>query len=103
MHALWRSMARIVDQRASLRRPTKILLPMGQTLWKPTKTGIALRLNEWPTFKQAVDKLHRDSPTVANFTPCFLNVDHTHHSRDRRDLFGVQSDHLLTTTIERCT
>jgi len=38
---------------------------------------IALRLNEWPTFKQAVDKLHCDNPTVANFTPCFLNVDHT--------------------------
>ena len=48
----------------------------GQTMWKPTKTGIALRLNEWPTFKQAVDKLHRDNPTVANFTPCFLNLDH---------------------------
>jgi len=45
-------------------------------MWKPTKTGIALRLNEWPTFKQAVDKLHRDNPTVANFTPCFLNLDH---------------------------
>jgi len=81
----------------------KFFIPMGQTLWKPTKTGIALRLNELPTFKQAVDKLHRDNPTVANFTPCFLIVDHTHHSRARRDLFGVQSDHLLTTAIERCT
>ena len=49
----------------------------GQTMWKPTKTGIALRLNELPTFKQAVDKLHRDNPTVAKFTPGFLNLDYT--------------------------
>jgi len=49
----------------------------GQTMWKTTKTGIALRLNEWPTFKQAVDKLHRDNPTVAKFTPGFLNLDYT--------------------------
>ena len=55
----------------------KFFVPTDQTLWKPTKTGIALRLNEWPTFKQAVDKLHHDNPTVANFTPCFLNLDHT--------------------------
>jgi len=54
----------------------KFFIPMGQTMWKPTKTGIALRLNELPTFKQAVDKLHRDNPTIANFTPCFINLDH---------------------------
>ena len=54
----------------------KFFIPTGQRTWKPTKTGIALRLNEWPTFKQAIDKLHRDNPTVANFTPCFLNLDH---------------------------
>ena len=54
----------------------KFFIPTGQRTWKPTKTGIALHLNEWPTFKQAIDKLHRDNPTVANFTPCFLNLDH---------------------------
>lgn len=52
-------------------------LPSGQTVCKPTKSGIAIRLSEWPTFKQAVQHLHRDNPTVANFTPCFLNQDHT--------------------------
>ena len=51
----------------------KFFIPPGQSMWKPTKTGIALRLNEWPTFKQAIDKLHRDNPTVA---PCFPNLDH---------------------------
>ena len=48
-------------------------MSFGQTLWKPTKEVIALRLSEWPTFKEAVNKLHRDNPTVASFTPCFLN------------------------------
>ena len=42
----------------------KFFIPTGQRMWKPTKTGIALRLNEWPTFKQAIDKLHRDNPTT---------------------------------------
>jgi len=55
----------------------KFFVPTDQTAWKPTKTGIALRLNEWPTFEQDVDKLHRDNRTVANFTPCFLNLAHT--------------------------
>jgi len=54
----------------------KFYVPFGQALWKPTKEGIALRLSEWPTFKEAVNKLHRDNPTVANFSPCFLNLDH---------------------------
>ena len=35
----------------------KFFIPTGQSMWKPTKTGIALPLNEWPTFKQAVEKL----------------------------------------------
>jgi len=54
----------------------KFYVPFGETVSKPTKTGIALRLSEWLTFKMAVDNLHRDNPAVANFTPCFLNQDH---------------------------
>jgi len=54
----------------------KFFVPKDQNTWKPTKTGIALRLHEWPTFKQAAENLRRDNPSVANFTPCFLNVDH---------------------------
>ena len=42
------------------------------------KTGIALRLSEWETFKNVVVNLvQRNHPTVANFTPSFLNEDHT--------------------------
>jgi len=52
--------------------------PFGKTGWKPTKTGIALRLSEWEMFKNVVvNLLQRNHPTVANFTPCFLNEDHT--------------------------
>jgi len=54
----------------------KFFVPTDQTVWKPTKTGIALRLNKWPTFKQAIDKLHRDNPTATTYTPCLLNLDH---------------------------
>jgi len=52
----------------------KFFVSKDQNTWKPTKTGIALGVHEWPTFKQAVEKLHRDNPTVANFTPSFLNI-----------------------------
>ena len=55
----------------------KFYVPLVQTLCKPTKEDIALRLSEWPTLKEAIDKLHRDNRTVANFTLCFLNLDHT--------------------------
>jgi len=52
--------------------------PFGKTEWKPTNTGIALRLSEWETFKNVVVNLVQcNHPTVANFTPCFLNEDHT--------------------------
>jgi len=55
----------------------KFYLPIGATEWKPTKTGIALRLSEWATFRNLIDVVQRDHLTVANFTPCFLNQDHT--------------------------
>ena len=52
--------------------------PFGKTEWKSTKTGIGLRLSEWETFKNVVVNLvQRNHPAVANFTPCFLNEDHT--------------------------
>jgi len=55
----------------------KFYLPIGETEWKPTRIGIALRLSEWATFKNLIDVVRRDHPIVANFTPCFLNQDHT--------------------------
>jgi len=52
--------------------------PFGKLEWKPTKTGIALRLSEWETFtKVVVDDVRRNHPIVATFTPCFLNEGHT--------------------------
>ena len=42
------------------------------------RTGIALRLSEWETFiKVVIDNVRRNHQVVTNFTPCFLNEDHT--------------------------
>jgi hypothetical protein len=48
----------------------------GQLQPKPTRIGIALRLHEWATFKDAVTKLHTDFPELAAMIPCYLNLDH---------------------------
>jgi len=40
----------------------KFYIPFGEKTAKPTETGIALRLNEWPVFKEAVQALHRENP-----------------------------------------
>ena len=55
----------------------KFYVPFAETTIKPTKTGIALRLDERSRFKQAIANLHRDNPAVSNFVPCFLAQDHT--------------------------
>ena len=56
-------------------------LPIGETSCKTTKTGISLRLSEnkseWPTFKEAIDKSHRNNSIVLSFTPCFFSQEHT--------------------------
>jgi len=52
--------------------------PFGQLGWKPTRTGIALRLSEWETSRKVIiDDVRRNHSIVANFTPCFLNENHT--------------------------
>jgi hypothetical protein len=43
---------------------------------KPTKTGIALRLHEWATLKDAVANLHTLYPDLATTIPCYLALDH---------------------------
>jgi hypothetical protein len=45
---------------------------------KPSKTGIALRLHEWATLKDAVVNLHKLYPDLASAIPCYLSMDHTH-------------------------
>jgi len=55
----------------------KFCIAFGETTCKPTKTGIVLRLYEWSPFKQAIDNLHRNNPSVANFLRCILTQDHT--------------------------
>ena len=48
----------------------KFYVPKAETIWKPTKTGIALRLDEWPTLKDVINSLHHDIPDIV-VTPCF--------------------------------
>jgi hypothetical protein len=43
---------------------------------KPSKTGIALRLHEWGTLKDAVTNLHNLFPDLASAIPCYLALDH---------------------------
>jgi hypothetical protein len=48
----------------------------GQLQPKPTRTGLALRLHEWATLKDAVKNLHSIYPDLATTVPCYLNLDH---------------------------
>ena len=50
----------------------KFYMPKGEIIWKPTSTGIALRLAEWSTLKEFINSLHRDNPDII-VTPCFFN------------------------------
>ena len=72
-------MARVVDERFSLHRPPKVLravrgddLQAHQDRHRATPGRVVD-----VTFKQAVENLYRDNPSVSNFLPCFLNQDHT--------------------------
>ena len=59
----------------------KFYMLKGEGIWKLTRTGIALRLAEWPTLKEAINFLHRDNPEHHRHTsssdiivtPCFYN------------------------------
>jgi len=45
----------------------KFFVPTGETTCKPTRTGIALHLDEWPVLKEAINNLLQDNPSVVNF------------------------------------
>jgi len=47
-----------------------------ETDCKTIMDGIAIRLSEWTTLKQAVKRLHEDHPIANTFTPCSNNPDH---------------------------
>jgi hypothetical protein len=49
---------------------------LGSCQIKPSKTGIALRLHEWATLKDAVANLHTLFPDLASAIPCYMGLDH---------------------------
>ena len=43
---------------------------------KPTRTGIALRLDEWERFKQIVREIKDQHPKIAEIEPCWTGSDY---------------------------
>ena len=71
----------------------KYFMPLGSTAYKHTITGISLHKTQWLAFKRVVERLHRDNPIIANFTPCIHNQDHsTPDSGGYRSVSRVQSN-----------
>jgi len=60
------------------------------------RTGIALRLSEWETFRKVViDDVRRNHPVVANFTHTMLPERGPHNSGRHADMSVVQSIHFV--------
>jgi len=78
----------VADQGFSLRRPTKILHTHGPDHVEAYKDRHRPASQRVVDVQQAVGKLHRDNTTVANFTPCFLSLDHA--TPELRDMSRVQ-------------
>ena len=54
----------------------KFYIPYGTNEPKPTRDGIALRLQEWQTFREIAKQLHVDKPELDEIVPCFQQIDH---------------------------
>ena len=56
----------------------KYFLPFGMQHGdeKPTKRGIALRLDEWAELLKLVPLIHQMFPSLANASPCYAQGDH---------------------------
>jgi len=59
----------------------KFFIPTGQNIWKPTKTGIALRLNEWASGRRSsrpsTNYTATTRPSQTLHPASLLNLDHT--------------------------
>jgi len=54
----------------------KFYISFGELTFKPTRTGIAIRLSEWPVLKESIQRVNRDNATAANYVPCYMNQSH---------------------------
>ena len=51
-------------------------LPHDQQDQKPTKKGVALRLEEWAKMRNIVETIDDNHPSLASAIPCYLQEDH---------------------------
>ena len=54
----------------------KFYMPYGQTEIRPTRGGIALRLNEWEEMQKLVETINNAYPALGTALPCYLQEDH---------------------------
>jgi hypothetical protein len=54
----------------------KYFIPENQIDEIPTRSGIALKLNEWDKLKQCFVELLRLTPEIASIQPCYSSFDH---------------------------
>lgn len=54
----------------------KFFKPYNSAEVKPTRKGVALRLNEWIELRHLIDTIHATYPTLGTAVPCYLNDDH---------------------------
>jgi len=72
---------------------------------KPTRIGVALRLDEWATLCQLVESIHAAFPSLGSALPCYLGDDHNNqmgwmscgecHPFHFLDLFQVSLDSIV--------
>jgi len=54
----------------------RYFLPPNCTKERPTRSGIALRLDEWETFLTKMDDLHEKLPELKVVSPCYTSENH---------------------------
>jgi len=54
----------------------RYFMPKNSGKKRPTRSGIALRLEEWETLVSKIDDLHRQLPELSVASPCYNSLDH---------------------------
>ena len=54
----------------------KFFVLYGQQEIKPTRQGIALRLNEWMEMRKTIETINDAHPTLGTALPCYMQDDH---------------------------
>ena len=55
----------------------KFYMPYNQSGIRPTKSGIALRLDEWADMRSTIQAVNDTHPTLATTLPCYMETDHS--------------------------